>query len=624
VFYSLSGTALNGVDYRELSGRLTIPIGASSARLVVDPIDDQLVEGVETVVVTIDPPVCIAIFPPPSDCYVVGTNSHARAVILDNDQASTNQPPRVAIRQPMDGDIFPAQADIRLCAEAKDGDGFVRTVEFFADGKSLGVVSNGLGVIRVDTIQLVDQIFCLVWSNVPAGSYELTAKATDNDGAMSFSDPVHINVLPPCALPVVTIQATDKIATEQSPLVAVIPDTATFRVSRSCRTNEDLRVRYAIGGTASNGEDYRKLDGVVLIPAGSEWGTIVVDPIDDDRIEGTETVEITLLPSICLVVDPSSQDCYIVGAPSRDVVFIRDNETFPPKVAIVRPENGDKFKEGADIGIVAQAADADGWVQRVDFFADGKLIGFQEVYFIIPPPPGQLQRFSMVWSNAPLGRHALTAKATDDRGATSESGLVWIEVVDTPPPPVVNVFAIDAFAREGLPLNTATFRIRRSGETNAALTVHYALRGMAVNGVDYELLPDTVTIPAGRRTARVVIVPIDDRLVERIETVVLRLEESALYTVGRWGRAAAIIVDNDLPRPGNLCLADKLFHLRAPGTNGTCYRVQFSSNFVDWEVTEANLVTDDAIHFVDPEAPDFSMRFYRVLPVSEVDIFDEE
>jgi len=53
--------------------------------------------------------------------------------------------------------------------------------------------------------------------------------------------------------------------------------------------------------------------------------------------------------------------------------------------------------------------DEDGWVGRVEFFADGRSIGVQEIYFIIPPPPGQLQRFSMVWSNAPAGRHVLTA-----------------------------------------------------------------------------------------------------------------------------------------------------------------------------------------------------------------------
>ena len=55
-----------------------------------------------------------------------------------------------------------------------------------------------------------------------------------------------------------------------------------------------------------------------------------------------------------------------------------------------------------------------------------------------------------------------------------------------------------------------------------------------------------------------------------------------------------------------------------------CYRVELSSNLTDWESPEANVVTEDDIHFVDPEAVDLGARFYRVVPVSEVELFEEE
>jgi hypothetical protein len=133
-----------------------------------------------------------------------------------------------------------------------------------------------------------------------------------------------------------------------------------------------------------------------------------------------------------------------------------------------------------------------------------------------------------------------------------------------------------------------------------------------------------VTIPAGRRTASVIITPIDDRRVEPIETVILRLRTTLLYHVGRWSAAGAIIVDNDYPPPGSICLPDHTFHCRLPGANGQCYRLEISSNLRDWEALDSNVVTDDAVHFVDCEAPGVKARFYRVHAVSAIEMFTEE
>src|SRR6185436_6759281 len=169
VYYSLSGSAANGVDYRRLSGEVTIPAGASSAPIVVVPIDDNVCEGTESVVATVEPPICIAIYPPPPECYVVGDPRQARAVIRDNDICPTNFPPKVAIVRPENGDIFVAPADIAIYAEAADSDGRVVSVEFFANGKSIGVVSN--------STSNTEDIVRLLWSNVPAGGYRLTARA---------------------------------------------------------------------------------------------------------------------------------------------------------------------------------------------------------------------------------------------------------------------------------------------------------------------------------------------------------------------------------------------------------------------------------------------------------------
>jgi len=131
-------------------------------------------------------------------------------------------------------------------------------------------------------------------------------------------------------------------------------------------------------------------------------------------------------------------------------------------------------------------------------------------------------------------------------------------------PPRVSIFVRDPIASERQWLrrrNPAEFVVWRAGPTNSALTVYYSVKGSAANGIDYETLPGTVTIPAGRRFARVMVRPSDDSIVERTESVVLnlgltppildpnaRLALPPPYLLGSHRRAAAFIFDNDYRR----------------------------------------------------------------------------
>jgi hypothetical protein len=53
VFYSVSGTATNGADYRALRDSVTIRAGRNSAAIGVRPDDDTTAESDETVVLTL-------------------------------------------------------------------------------------------------------------------------------------------------------------------------------------------------------------------------------------------------------------------------------------------------------------------------------------------------------------------------------------------------------------------------------------------------------------------------------------------------------------------------------------------------------------------------------------------
>ncbi|MBA3707761.1 MAG: hypothetical protein H0W83_02945 [Planctomycetes bacterium] len=91
-----------------------------------------------------------------------------------------NVPPTVQVTSPTSGSSYSAPASIQLTAAASDQDGTIASVEFFANGQSLGLHRFAP--------------FSWTWANVPAGTYALTARATDDAGAVTTSAAVNVTV----------------------------------------------------------------------------------------------------------------------------------------------------------------------------------------------------------------------------------------------------------------------------------------------------------------------------------------------------------------------------------------------------------------------------------------------
>ena len=121
-----------------------------------------------------------------------------------------------------------------------------------------------------------------------------------------------------------TIIATDPVASERRPAADALADPAQCKVSRvGDDLSQPLTVHYRVGGTASNGVDYRALSGAVIIPANAMSAPIDVEPLDDNLIEGAESVIVMLVQPPCLIPQGgTSSDCYLVGRPGRAIVRI--------------------------------------------------------------------------------------------------------------------------------------------------------------------------------------------------------------------------------------------------------------------------------------------------------------
>jgi hypothetical protein len=207
--------------------------------------------------------------------------------------------------------------------------------------------------------------------------------------------------------------------------------------------------------------------------------------------------------------------------------------------------------------------------------------------------------------------------ATDNAGDSTRSRPITITVLEPSNVPVVNIMALDAIAREGT-TDTATFRVRRVGATNDPLTVFYAIRGTAQNGVDYVQIPACITIPPGRRSARIVIQPIEDNLPERFETVLLRLipppVDPPTYQIGRPAGAGAIILDNDWPILANQDLPDGNVHVRLPLAVGMPFRLEASADLANWQPVVCDTSAESGVSFVEDDMLSHPQRFFRIVP----------
>jgi len=91
-----------------------------------------------------------------------------------------NKPPVVSITKPNNNQSFAAPGYIHLEAAASDTDGRITNVKFY----------NGTTLLRTE----YEYPYTYHWENVPAGTYTITAVATDNWGAHTTSAPVTIRV----------------------------------------------------------------------------------------------------------------------------------------------------------------------------------------------------------------------------------------------------------------------------------------------------------------------------------------------------------------------------------------------------------------------------------------------
>jgi hypothetical protein len=312
--------------------------------------------------------------------------------------ASKNQPPTATLST--NGTSFSSGASIVLSATASDPDGTVSKVNFYRGGTTLigaGVLSSG--------------VWTYTWASVPAGSYSLTAVATDNAGATGTSNAVSVNVVANNA-PTVTISNPTNGAVFTAPAIGTIAATA---------SDSD--------GTVATVDFY---DGSVLLGTvtGNGTASLSASQAFSNLSLGAHTIK---------AVATDNQ-----GATGTATVNVK--VTSPPLVALAWPGGCTGYTAPANISLRADAFEPNGVITKVEFYQGKTLIGTATT-----PYPGEADYLVQGWNSVPAGTYTITATAYDSYGVTATSAPMTI-IVSAPPTVSVTAPTAGATVKIGAPM----------------------------------------------------------------------------------------------------------------------------------------------------------------------------
>ncbi len=401
------------------------------------------------------------------------TDNNGGVTVSDTVKMTINALPTVAISSPSNNAVLTAGSNVIVNASATDADGTVAKVEFYQGSILLG--------------QSMIAPYSFTWNTVSAGTYQLTAKATDNNGGVTTSIAVNItvNTAPTVAI---TSPASGAIYAAGSNIVikadAADADGTVAKVEfyqGSTLLGQSTAAPYSFTwntvsagaymltakATDNNGGVTTSAAVNVAVSAaptvaitspanGATFAsgsniTIKADAADADGMvskvefyQGSTLLGQSTVAPYSLAWNAVSAGTYVLTARATDnnggvttSAAVNVTVSTAPTVAITSPSSGATFASGSNITINADAADGDGTVAKVEFYQGNTLLG-----------QSTAAPYSFVWGNVAPGSYSLTARATDNLGGISTSAIVEITINSAPQSLTMNPIA-DAFVRDG-------------------------------------------------------------------------------------------------------------------------------------------------------------------------------
>ena len=286
ISYSVGGTATPGDDYTAPSGTLTIGSGAASGTIAIDTLADDVLEPDETLVVELDGAsagsgVTVTLDVTQATTTIVDgaggasssgvTVSVAPATVTEGDDASFAVELSGKVADPV---------TVNWSAASGPDDTADEGTDYIAAGGTLTFAPmETSGTVQVTTLD--DRI------GEPAETFTVTLTGPDLPAGVTLGTAAATGTIVDAAALFVTVTAGSATVAEGSPAV--------FAVALSGGTStEDVVVAYAVGGTATAGDDYAAPAGTLTIAGGASGASLVIRTLADDVLDPGETLEVTL------------------------------------------------------------------------------------------------------------------------------------------------------------------------------------------------------------------------------------------------------------------------------------------------------------------------------------------
>ncbi|MHB8522382.1 MAG: glycoside hydrolase family 9 protein [Limisphaerales bacterium] len=206
-------------------------------------------------------------------------------------------------------------------------------------------------------------------------------------------------------------------------------------------------------------------------------------------------------------------------------------------------------------------------------------------------------------------------RATWDHAGKSSQVVTFSQPVTSPPasPPTLVVTATDAQASR-VGLDPGVFTFSRTGDTSADLTVNYWPGGTAINGLDYQTLPSSVTIPAGASSTTLTLTPLPSTNLVSQETAIVTLASSVLYVVGTPNSGTVNITGNSVPIT-SVKATGKGITVTWTSVPGKIYQAVYKTTVLDkaWTALGGSITaTATTTSVTDTTATKSTQRYYAV------------